>query len=164
VSGAEHLTRRDFFHDLELALGPLLPEPLRAYQSSATHNLLKLYYGERRLHFEVWANARDRQIELGLHFEDGPESTKRLIRYFDGHIVELKHLLGPELELERWTNSWGHLYQVIPYQPLTDPLVAEIAGRLARMIALLQPLLAEAEPRARPRSPRRVLLATSAIS
>ncbi|HEU5423061.1 MAG TPA: hypothetical protein VFU72_05930, partial [Nitrolancea sp.] len=93
----ERLTRRDFFHDLAGELGPLLPESLRGFQSHATHNLLKLSYGERRLHFEVWANARDSHIEIGLHFEDGPESTERLLAFFNRHIVELKHELGPEL-------------------------------------------------------------------
>jgi hypothetical protein len=143
------LTRRDFFHDLAEALRPLLPEDLRGFRTSTTRNLLKLYFGHHRLHYEVWANARDGHIEIGLHFEDGPESTDRLLRYFNGHIVELKHDLGSEIELERWTQSWGHLYRLIPYQPLTDELVVEVAGTLSRMIVSLQPLLCEADPRAR---------------
>lgn len=143
------LTRREFFHDVTERTRVALPEDLRGFQTSSTMNLLKLYYGRYRLHYEVWADARDNQIEIGLHFEDGPESTERLIAYFDRYIVEIKHELGTDVELERWTNAWGHLFQLLPYQPLTDALVSDVAARLSRMIALLQPLLVEADARAR---------------
>lgn len=149
MTRATQLTRREFFHDVAQQVLASLPEDLRGFQTSATQNLLKLHYGHPRLHYEVWANARDQHIEVGLHFEDGPESTEHLIAFFDGYIVEIKHELGPEVELERWTQSWGHLYQLLPYQPLTDALARDVADRLARMIALLQPLLAEADARVR---------------
>lgn len=143
------LNRRDFFHDVVEQVRARLPGDLGAFQATATRNLVKLYYGHPRLHYEVWANARDNHIEIGLHFEEGPESTERLIAYFDRHIIEIKHELGQQVELERWTASWGHIYELIPYQPLTDALAGDVAARLARMIAVLQPLLDEADSRAR---------------
>ncbi len=109
-----------------------------------TRNLIKVSYGHSRIHYEVWANARDRHIEIGLHFEDGPDSTERLLRFFDENIIEIKHELGTGFELERWTNSWGHLFQLLPYQPLTDDLTREITIMLAKMIGVLQPMLVEA--------------------
>ncbi|HUZ01851.1 MAG TPA: hypothetical protein VMU89_15995 [Thermomicrobiaceae bacterium] len=149
MARATTLTRREFFHDVVVQTRLALPEDLREFQSSVTMNLVKLYYGHPRLHYEVWANARDNHIEVGLHFEDGPESTEQLIAFFDGHIVEIKHDAGPEIDLERWTPSWGHLYQMLPYQPLTETLARDVAARLARMIAVLQPLLTEADARVR---------------
>ncbi len=146
TSKAPSLTRRDFFHDVAEAVRPMLPESLKGYQSFTTRDLLKLSYGHARIHYEVWANARDRHIEIGLHFEDGPESTERLLRYFDSHILEIKHELGEGFDLERWTNSWGHLFQHLPYQPLTDSLANQISATLARMIIVLQPLLSDAQP------------------
>lgn len=137
------LTRRDFFHDVVEAVRPLLPESLRGFHSYTTRNLLKLSYGQSRIHYEVWANARDRHIEIGLHFEDGPDSTEALIRYLDANILEIKHELGAGFELERWTNSWGHLFQLMPYQPLTDDLTRQISITLAHLISLLQPMLHE---------------------
>jgi hypothetical protein len=144
ASPADHLTRRDFFHDVAESLRQLLPEQLRGFHANTTHNLLKVSYSSPRIHYEVWANARDRHIEVGLHFEDGPESTERLLSFLNEHIVEIKHELGAGVELERWTNSWGHLFQLIPYQPLTDDLTREISLIVARMITLLQPMLTEA--------------------
>jgi hypothetical protein len=105
---------------------------------------MKLYYRNHKLHYEIWTNGRDQHIEIGLHFENGPESTEALIRFFDQHILEIKHELGPEIDLERWTNSWGRIFQLLPYQPLTEPLAEEVGDRLRDMIVVLQPLLDEA--------------------
>lgn len=143
------LTRRDFFHDVVEQARAALPEDLAGFQTFATQNLIKVYYGHPRLHYEVWANARDNHIEIGLHFEEGPESTDRLIDFFDAQIVEIKHELGARVELERWTQSWGHIYELLPYQPLTDALARDVAARLACMIRILQPLLSEIDARVR---------------
>ncbi|HET7036954.1 MAG TPA: hypothetical protein VFI42_14815 [Thermomicrobiaceae bacterium] len=69
--------------------------------------------------------------------------------------MELKHELGPSggvgfkpTPSQRWTNSSGYPYQLLPYQPLTDSLTHQVAARLARMMIVLQPLLEEADPRA----------------
>src|SRR5690606_26784666 len=83
-------------------------------------------------------------IELGLHFEDGPESTARLLEHFDRAVIEIKHELGQDVELERWTKSWGHIFEVRRLEPLTRELAHELGQRLAQMIVALQPLLDEA--------------------
>jgi len=138
------LTRRDFFSDLADAMRRELGDT-RAVEVRQTMNLLKLSYGDNyRVHYEVWINTEKGYVELGLHFEDGPVSTERLLRHFDVHILELKHELGPQAELERWTQSWGHLYELHPVEPLTAAFVARLAGRLTAYVTLLQPLLDEA--------------------
>ena len=135
---------RDFLHSLPELLRQQLPLELQDFQvAGPTMNLVKFHYGHRAIHYEVWVNGRDRHIEIGLHFEDGPESTEQLLLWLDRHILELKHELGPETELERWTQSWGHLYQHLPYQPLTEALAEEIGRRLARFIVVVEPLLHE---------------------
>jgi hypothetical protein len=144
VSTRTEITRREFFAAIREDLPRRLPPDLAAFQWRATMNLIKVYYRVPRLHYEVWVNARDGHIEVGLHFEDGPESTEQLIRHFDRHIVEIKHRIGPEVELERWTKSWGRVFQLLPYQPLTEDLASGVSERLAGMIAVLQPLLDEA--------------------
>uniref|UniRef100_A0A831TA36 DUF4268 domain-containing protein n=1 Tax=Thermorudis peleae TaxID=1382356 RepID=A0A831TA36_9BACT len=137
------LARREFFHDVIGALRSRLPAGLADFRIAQAQHLLKIYYAQPRIHYEVWVNGRDRHIEIGLHFEDGPESTEQLLLWLDRHILELKHELGPETELERWTQSWGHLYQHLPYQPLTEALAEEIGRRLARFIVVVEPLLHE---------------------
>lgn len=138
------LTRREFFGDIEDALRRDLPDDLRSFRSRATHNHLKIWYRWPRIHYEVWPNARDGHIEVGFHFEDGPSSSEAAIAYFDQHIIEIKHELGVETELERWTNSWARIYQLIDYQPLTEDITVEVTARLHGMITLLQPLFERA--------------------
>ena len=135
------LTRRDFFADVVVRLRALLPEELAAFEHRATINLVKLFYGNERIHYEVWTDGARGQIEIGLHFEDGPLSTASYLVHFDRHIVELKHALGPQIELERWTSSWGHLYELVPLSTLTAATVERTARRLAEMVTTLQPLV-----------------------
>ena len=121
-------------------------------------NLLKVYYDNERVHYEVWTNSTAGTIELGLHFEDGPVSTAAYLAFFDARIVELKHELGPEVELERWTASWGHLYELTPLIRLDTDLVEQIVERLASFITVLQPMVGAAaippERAAAPNEPR----------
>ena len=135
------LGRRDFFAAVVERLRVTLPAELADFRHAANLSLLKVYYGNERVHFEVWASSEHHSIEIGLHFEDGPLSTAAFLTYFDGLIVELKHTLGPEMELERWTPSWGHLYEHWPLDPLTNALAGRVAQRLVRLITTLQPLV-----------------------
>ena len=73
------------------------------------------------------------------------------LAYFDSRIVEIKHLLGPQIELERWTTSWGHLFESERLDRLDDRFAGMVARRLASQIAVLQPMVEEA---AIPREPR----------
>jgi hypothetical protein len=139
------LTRRDFFDEVIDRLRPVLPEDWRAFRHKANSLLLKIYFDNERVHYEVWCDAERHILGLGLHFEDGPVSTAAYLAYFDGLIVELKHLLGPEIELERWTTSWGHLYEHWPLGALTVEVADRVAVRLARLISTLQPLVEAAD-------------------
>ena len=73
-----------------------------------------------------------------------PASTAAYLAFFDSRIVEIKHHLGVDVELERWTISWGHLFESIALGPLDRKLAQSVADRLAAYIALLQPLVVEA--------------------
>jgi hypothetical protein len=139
------LTRREFFSALAEAVRRELPPERQVFEQRQTMNLLKISYGANyRIHYEAWISAERGQLELGLHFEDGPASTERLLRHFDACILEIKDELGAQVELERWTQSWGHLFELHPVEPLTDAFAERLAGRLVAYITLLQPLLDEA--------------------
>ncbi|MCH7999510.1 MAG: hypothetical protein IIA91_08535 [Chloroflexi bacterium] len=59
-------------------------------------------------------------------------------------MPEVQARLGPEVELEEWTQSWTRIHQTVPYDPLSEPLAEEVARRLAETITVLQPMV-EAE-------------------
>jgi len=148
VSGAtasRTLKRREFMDAVRDACLAALPEERRDFRWRRTMNLLKIHYNENfRIHYELMIVAERDLIELGLHFEDGPESTARLLEHFDRAVIEIKHELGQDVELERWTKSWGHIFEVRRLEPLTRELAHELGQRLAQMIVTLQPLLDEA--------------------
>lgn len=118
-----------------------LPDEFGDFQARRQGHLIKLWYGEPRLHYEVWSVGGRELIEAGLHFEAAAEVNARLLRWFDPHIVALKAALDGAVDLEQWTPAWGHLYHVYPAPALTPALQREISGWLARLIPLAEPLL-----------------------
>ena len=138
------LNRRDFFAEIVGDARASLPPELAGFRHRLNSMLLKLDYGNDRIHYEVWTDGARGRVEIGLHFEDGPASTMAYLAFFDQRIVEIKHLLGPQIELERWTTSWGHLFESERLVRL-DPRFAEsVARRLTAQIAILQPMVEEA--------------------
>jgi hypothetical protein len=138
------LNRRDFFAAIAKSLREILPEELAGFRIRANSMLLKIDYGNERVHFEVWPDAARGHVEIGLHFEDGPASTHAYLTFFDSRIVEIKHLLGDQIELERWTVSWGHLFETHARTALTRDFAEFVTKRLASQIRLLQPMVQEA--------------------
>jgi hypothetical protein len=144
--------RAAFFEDIARYLRVELPPHLRAFQVRQTPFLMKLYYQNERVHFEVWVDSMRQQIEIGLDFEDGAESTAAYLAFFDERIVEIKAQTGPEVELERWTKTWAHFVEVYPIDPLTRERALMVADRMVTYITVLQPLVEEANIAAGERS------------
>jgi hypothetical protein len=138
------LNRREFFAAIVADARAHLSPELARFQHRANPMLLKLDYGNDRVHYEVWTDGARGRIEIGLHFEDGPASTIAYLAFFDQRIVEIKHLLGPQIELERWTTSWGHLFESERLGRLDRQFAELVARRLAAQIAILQPMVEEA--------------------
>ncbi|MEA2585040.1 MAG: hypothetical protein QOF33_3125 [Thermomicrobiales bacterium] len=144
------LSRKAFFDRVVVRVRGSVSSELRSFQARAHGHLLKVHFDNERVHFEVWPNSHRGTIEIGLHFEDGPTSTAAYLQFFDARIVELKHRLGAEVELERWTASWGHFFYLLPLEPLDAAKANRTAGLLASLIGVLQPLVQEASvPRER---------------
>ena len=136
--------RKAFYAAVEQQLRADLPPDLRGFQVRGGWMQLKIDFGLDRVHYEVWPAGNYGFLEIGLHFEDGPESTAAYLAYFDRHIVELKHDLGLDLELERWTATWGHLYFAEPIPTLNRAAGERAGARLAPLIAATLPLVLEA--------------------
>ncbi len=147
------VSRRDFFDEVVEILRESVGDEHAAFRHRANPMMLKIDFGNDRIHYEVWPDSARNHIEVGLHFEDGPVSTAAYLAYFDARIVEIKHQLGAEIELERWTVSWGHLYETVALARLDRGFARQIAERLARLITVLQPLVEEAAVPAEPRGP-----------
>ena len=122
-----------------------LPRKLRQFDARSFFSLVKLSYGNPRLHYEVWVRGQERLIEVGLHLEADKATNDALRAYFASRAIEIHAELGPRVEVEQWTNSWSRVHEVIPYTTLDAELVDHLAKKLARMISVLQPMLDEFE-------------------
>ena len=122
-----------------------LPRALKNFEPRSFFTIVKISYRNPKIHYEVWVRGPERLIEIGLHFEADKATNDALLAHFDARAVEIHAELGPHIEIERWTNSWSRVHQVVPYKSLDAALVAAIAKKLARMIVVLQPMLAEFE-------------------
>ncbi len=132
-----------------------LSRSLRDPTARSFFSLVQLYYADRKLHYEVWVRGPERLVEVGLHFEADKETNEQLLAYFDSRGIEIHAELGPRIEIERWTNSWCRVHEVVPYQSLDEELVDLLAEKLARMITVLEPMLKEWQKRKRSKTNRR---------
>lgn len=134
----------EFLDGIIDGLRAALPGPLAEFHVQGRAHMLKLWYREPRLHYEVWPVTGRELIEAGLHFEADQQTNLRLLDWFDPHIIELKAAVDGAVELEQWTTSWGHLYHVFAAPTLSPPLQRRIVDWLARLIPVAEPILAAA--------------------
>jgi hypothetical protein len=135
--------RKAFYSGIVRHLQTRLPRELREFRHRGDFNLMKIWFDHYRVHYEVVIDQQINKIELGLHFEDGPASSLAFLTLLDRRILEIKDHLGPGVELERWTQSWARIYELRPLIAIDDVVTRECADRLALMIGVLQPIIAE---------------------
>ncbi|MBI3538577.1 MAG: hypothetical protein HY070_13600 [Chloroflexi bacterium] len=76
-----------------------------------------------------------------MHFEADKRTNDSLFAFFNARALELRAELNPRIEVERWTESWSRVHQVVPYIALDEKLVDQVARELAQMIIVLEPML-----------------------
>ena len=133
--------RKRFFDQIIRHNRKVLPAEYQRFTNSGSFNLMKVWFDYQRVHYEVVIDQQISRLEIGLHFEDGPASTMAYLAILDSRILEIKERLGHQAELERWTQSWGRIYELHPLGDLTDGVSSMCAERLAAYISVLQPII-----------------------
>ena len=123
-----------------------LPARWRNFDGRSRFTLIQIFYSRRTIHYEVWIRGQERLIEIGLHFESDRATNAALLDYFREapRAFEIKDVLGDQVELEQWTESWTRIHQLLPYTQLDAATAEEVAKHLAPMIVTLQPMLEKA--------------------
>ena len=133
---------RDFLHILpDLVRQQLPPELNEFHVVGPTMSLVKLHFGDPRIHYEVWVQKRMREIELGLHFEGDPGVNSSYLELLSHHSDAIRSALGQGVETEQWVKSWTRVHEILPLEPLTDDFLIELSFKLSRMMSILEPLL-----------------------
>ncbi len=107
-------------------------------------SMLKVWYGNRALHFEISWRPKLGQIELGLHFEADPLTNARLLGAMRERSALIERRLGVAARLEEWDRGWTRIWEQLPSDG--DDVVGAVAPRLAAYITTLEPLLVAALP------------------
>jgi len=120
-----------------------LPRSLRAFHARSFFTLVKLSYARPKIHYEFAVRGKERLIEVGLHCEADAATNAALLAHFQTRAFDILAALGPRVEIEQWTSTWSRVHQVLPYTTLDDALATRVAHELARMMVVLEPLVAQ---------------------
>jgi len=124
---------------------PHLGRDLRTFRTGTGFALVKIYYGNRDLHYEASHRAKLRTVEIGLHFEADDLTNARLLGAFRTHERAI-HRKIPRARLEEWDRGWARVWEPIAYERLDAALRDDLAQRLARYITTLEPILRDELP------------------
>lgn len=137
------LTNRQFVSRLatrvERGLLGLAPK----LRPSRRNSMLQVGCGWPGLHYEAWLQRGRGQVELGLHFEASQEFNARMLCAFAPEMLAIRHELGPEFELEQWTERWGRIHRYLSFEAVDVALTDRVAASMLAMIECLQPRLEE---------------------
>jgi hypothetical protein len=144
VGRAGQMNAREFLFFCEDVAMAALPRGFPRPERRVMWTTLQLYYGDDpSVHFELQPHNGRGLVEVGLHFEGPVERNDPWAALVASHAAELMALLGPEWELEEWTQSWRRLHRTFRFEQLDADLGREVGAQFAHALQVLQPLVAE---------------------
>lgn len=111
----------------------------------ATSYQVKLWFGNKDLHFECGVYLHRKVIELGLHFESDAMTNLQLLGAFKARSKAIARQL-PTARIEPWDKGWTRVWEAIPLAPFEPAFSAQVAKRFARYVRVLEPILEEDLP------------------
>ena len=129
----------------DCALGDLAPV---APTARVRGSMLQLHFGDPRQHYELWLRGPAGLIELGLHFEGEHDDSLARIAVVAGAMPEIAARLGPEVDIEEWTERWTRVHEVRPLLALDEDFARELGLRLAEFVRVLEPVVGAMPPMA----------------
>lgn len=142
---------RAFFDQIDDELRGLVGPALRGFSSERTSRLIKVWYDDPAVHFEVqrlsgrWAPLPGACLEIGLHLESrDPDRNAGLLerllatgQSWRPHLpdAEAGEALGP------MAGRWRRLSEVRKLEGMDEDFAGEVAEAFAGYIRNLHPLL-----------------------
>jgi len=116
-----------------------------APHSSATGWMVKVWFGNKDLHYECGVYARRKVIELGLHFESDALTNQLLLGAIRGHTKAIARRL-PAARIEPWDKGWARVWESVLLQSFDEDFGARVTRTLAKYVRVLEPILEDALP------------------
>lgn len=139
---------KEFLETLPDLVRQQLPPELSDFQiHPRVSSLTKFYYERASVHYEVHVQRRRGIVEVGLHFEEDPDSNYQQLELLQSRSKEIRTSLGEDVEIAEWDRGWTRAHEELSLEPLTGDFLVEVSFKLSSMIRALEPLL-RAGPRA----------------
>ena len=135
------LSNQQFVSQVARRVEQGLADAARPARVSRRFSMVQVAYGQPRVHYEAWIQRGRGQVELGLHFEGSAELNGRLLQAFAAEMLAIHAELGPDFELEQWTQSWGRIHSYLRFERVDEGLVERVGERLVATVHCLQPRL-----------------------
>ena len=140
----KRLKTKEFLTEVVELLRMQLPETLRDPQVvGPVGSLIKVHYGDPKVHYEVWVRRQAGSIEVGLHFEGDSGLNARYLSQLTERYASVLASLGPGVEAEEWVRSWTRVHQTLPFSELDEDMLMVVSGRLSQMVSRLEPAVRE---------------------
>ena len=146
-AAADSMTIRDFLalvHDRVVAA---LGTRLDGRDMRRRFGYLQYYRGAPAIHYEVWVQRKTARMEIGLHFEGERERNYAAAEILAMRAPDVIAAVGPEYELEEWTERWTRLHRSFEAPTLTPDLAGEAAAQVLALIRGMEPILDDMELR-----------------
>ena len=130
-------TYRDFYAEVAEQLPAMLPRDLRDFQTQRMGGVFKVFYDDRRQHFELW--FRTGGLEVAFHLEGGTDDDD-VAAVLEKKLTQIRKHLGGDVQLEPFGKGWTHLFEVWRGASREPGLAAEAAERLAEYVRVVEPL------------------------
>ena len=111
----------------------------------ATSYQVKLWFGNKDLHYECGVYLHRKVIELGLHFESDAMTNLQLLGAFRARSKAIARRL-PTARIEPWDKGWTRVWESILLAPFEPEFSEHVTKRFARYVRVLQPILEEDLP------------------
>ena len=111
----------------------------------ATGWMVKVWFGNKDLHYECGVYLHRKVVELGLHFESDAFTNQLLLGAIRAHAKTIARRL-PTARIESWDKGWARVWEPIPLQKFDERFSADVTKTLARYVRVLEPILEDSLP------------------
>lgn len=138
---APRRSARAFLQQVADELPNHLPPGLRGFSSEQWGRYYKVWYDDKKIHFEVQFIAGGR-LEIGLHLESDPDTNERIGASLERKESAIKRELGEEVRFGSHGSGWRSLAERWSGGDMrAEEAATEAAARLAEYVVTVSPLL-----------------------
>lgn len=137
-------TYQTFCKGLPRAIAAALGDDMPPHHQAMSYQV-KLWFGNKDLHYECGVFPQRKVIELGLHFESDALTNLQLLGAFKTRSKTIARKL-PTARIEAWDKGWTRVWESIALARFDDAYSAEVTKLFARYVKVLEPMLEDDLP------------------